>query len=147
MAPPSKLAIATGVVLRLVKEEASYHKEITQQEARIKKAETSEGDENAEYTLRQEVCSGYVARSLGLTILQRQALQETKNVLPGMKTKIEQAVERLEEELVSSISTMCERSRLTSTQESNKDGEAPEEAVTKAKDAVEKGKAAMCEAS
>jgi tubulin-specific chaperone A len=55
MAPPSKLAIATGVVLRLVKEEASYHNEITQQEARIKKAETSEGDENAEYTLRQEV--------------------------------------------------------------------------------------------
>jgi hypothetical protein len=56
MAPPSKLAIATGVVTRLVKEEASYHKEIQQQEARIKKAETSEGDENAEYTLRQEVC-------------------------------------------------------------------------------------------
>jgi hypothetical protein len=56
MAPPSKLAIATGVVTRLVKEEASYHKEIEQQEARIKKAETSEGDDNAEYTLRQEVC-------------------------------------------------------------------------------------------
>jgi tubulin-specific chaperone A len=55
MAPPSKLAIATGVVLRLVKEEASYHKEISQQEERIKKAESSEGDENAEYTLRQEV--------------------------------------------------------------------------------------------
>ena len=55
MAPPSKLAIATGVVLRLVKEEASYHKEITQQEERIKKAESSEGDQNAEYTLRQEV--------------------------------------------------------------------------------------------
>ena len=55
MPPPSKLAIATGVVLRLVKEETSYHKEIEQQEARIKKAETSEGDENAEYTLRQEV--------------------------------------------------------------------------------------------
>jgi hypothetical protein len=36
-----------------------------------------------------------------LTMTQRQALQETKNVLPGMKTKIEQALERLEEELVS----------------------------------------------
>jgi hypothetical protein len=56
MAPPSKLAIATGVVTRLVKEEASYHKEIEQQEARIKKAKTNEGDDNAEYTLRQEVC-------------------------------------------------------------------------------------------
>jgi tubulin-specific chaperone A len=55
MAPPSKVAIATGSVLRLVKEEASYHKEIAQQQERIKKLEASEGDENKEYTLRQEV--------------------------------------------------------------------------------------------
>jgi len=55
MAPPSKVAIATGSVLRLVKEEASYHKEIAQQEERIKKLEESAGDENKEYTLRQEV--------------------------------------------------------------------------------------------
>jgi len=58
MAPPSKLKIATGVVTRLVKEEKSYHKEIEQQEARVKKAETSEGDDNAEYTLKQEVRVG-----------------------------------------------------------------------------------------
>jgi hypothetical protein len=55
MAPPSKLAVATGSVTRLVKEEASYHKELVQQEERIKKLEASEGDENKEYTLRQEV--------------------------------------------------------------------------------------------
>ncbi|EUC49586.1 hypothetical protein COCMIDRAFT_1631 [Bipolaris oryzae ATCC 44560] len=112
MAPPSKLAIATGVVLRLVKEEASYHKEIGQQEARVKKAEASQDEHNGEYTLKQE----------------RQALQETKNVLPGMKIKIEQAVEKLEEELENS-------------------SEASEEEVTKAKEAVAKGKAAMSEAS
>jgi hypothetical protein len=58
MAPPSKIAIATGSVLRLVKEEASYHKEIAQQEERITKLEASAGDENKEYTLKQEVsCS------------------------------------------------------------------------------------------
>jgi hypothetical protein len=55
MAPPSKLAVATGSVTRLVKEEASYHKEIVQQHERIKKLEASEGDDNKEYTLRQEV--------------------------------------------------------------------------------------------
>jgi tubulin-specific chaperone A len=55
MAPPSKIAIATGSVLRLVKEEASYHKEIAQQEECITKLEASAGDENKEYTLRQEV--------------------------------------------------------------------------------------------
>lgn len=55
MAPPSKLAVATGSVTRLVKEEASYHKELVQQEERIKKLEASEGDDNKEYTLRQEV--------------------------------------------------------------------------------------------
>jgi tubulin-specific chaperone A len=79
---------------------------------------------------------------------QRQALQETKNVLPGMKIKIEQAVERLEEELVSDSLTVRGGVGLTNTQESNQEGgEATEEAVTKAKDAVEKGKAAMREAS
>lgn len=55
MPPPSKVAIATGSVLRLVKEEASYHKEIVQQEERIKKLEESDGDSNKEYTLKQEV--------------------------------------------------------------------------------------------
>ncbi|EOA84712.1 tubulin folding cofactor A [Exserohilum turcicum] len=116
MAPPSKLAIATGVVLRLVKEEASYHKEIEQQEARVKKAEENKGDDNGEYTLKQE----------------RQALQETKNVLPAMKIKIEQALEKLEEEL-----------------ENNKeaDGAASTDEVTKAKDALAQGKAALQEAS
>lgn len=54
MPPPSKLAVATSSTLRLVKEEASYHKELEQQEKRIKKLETST-DENAEYQLKQEV--------------------------------------------------------------------------------------------
>jgi tubulin-specific chaperone A len=62
-----------------------------------------------------------------------------------MKIKIEQAVERLEEELVSDPLTVRGGVGLTNTQESN--GEASEEAVTKAKDAVAKGKAAIHEAS
>lgn len=54
---PSKLTITTSSLRRLIKEEASYHKELSQQEARIKKLEeTPEGDENAEFQLRQEVC-------------------------------------------------------------------------------------------
>jgi tubulin-specific chaperone A len=57
MAPPSQLAIATSVVQRLVKEEASYHKELKNQEARLDKlANSTEQDENAEYQLKQEVC-------------------------------------------------------------------------------------------
>ena len=55
MAPPSKLAIATSAVQRLVKEEASYHKELKQQEARIEKLESSGGGDNSEYQLKQEV--------------------------------------------------------------------------------------------
>ncbi|KAF2202038.1 tubulin binding cofactor A [Delitschia confertaspora ATCC 74209] len=85
MAPPSKLAVATGAVIRLVKEEASYHKELAHQEARIKELEDSTGDENKEYSLRQE----------------RQALEETKNVFPTIRQKISQAVQKLEEELES----------------------------------------------
>jgi len=57
MAPPTPLAIATGSVQRLVKEEVSYHKELVQQEARLKKlVESKDGDENAEFQLKQEVC-------------------------------------------------------------------------------------------
>jgi tubulin-specific chaperone A len=55
MAPPSKLGVATSSLLRLVKEEASYHKEMEQQEGRIKKLQSNPDDENAEYILKQEV--------------------------------------------------------------------------------------------
>jgi tubulin-specific chaperone A len=55
MPAPSRLSIATSSVKRLIKEEASYHKELEQQEERIKKLEQSDGDENAEYQLKQEV--------------------------------------------------------------------------------------------
>lgn len=55
MPAPSQLSIATSVVNRLVKEEASYHKELAYQRASIKKLEEGGGDENAEYLLRQEV--------------------------------------------------------------------------------------------
>lgn len=65
MAPPSKLAVATSAVQRLVKEEASYHKEQEQQEARIQKLQQDSSDENAEYMLKQEVCP-FVPVFLGL---------------------------------------------------------------------------------
>ncbi|KAL1953760.1 hypothetical protein VTO42DRAFT_2291 [Malbranchea cinnamomea] len=86
MAPPSPLAVATASVNRLVKEEASYHREMESQKKRIEKleAEIAEGiedeDGNREYILRQE----------------RQALEETKKVLPNLKKKISEAVANLE---------------------------------------------------
>ncbi|KAF1984374.1 tubulin binding cofactor A [Aulographum hederae CBS 113979] len=84
MAPPSKLAVATSSVARLVKEEKSYHKELSQQEASIKKLEQGGGDENAEFQLKQE----------------RQGLEETKKVLPEVRQRIKDALAKLEEELV-----------------------------------------------
>ena len=56
MAPPSKLAIATSSVQRLLKEEVSYRKEEESQVARIQKLESESGDENKEYMLKQEAC-------------------------------------------------------------------------------------------
>jgi predicted RNase H-like nuclease (RuvC/YqgF family) len=56
MAPRSPLEIATASVQRLVKEEASYHRELQQQTERIKRLESETGDdENREYMLKQEV--------------------------------------------------------------------------------------------
>src|ERR1039458_8363176 len=58
MPPPSPLAIATSSLQRLMKEEASYHKELKHQEARLEKLLASKDeDENAEYSLKQEVRS------------------------------------------------------------------------------------------
>jgi tubulin-specific chaperone A len=71
MAPPSKLAIATSAVKRLVKEEASYHKELEQQRTRITKLENSSGDENKEYTLKQEVSWLFTLARTMLTIKNR----------------------------------------------------------------------------
>ncbi|KAG9206461.1 hypothetical protein G6514_003292 [Epicoccum nigrum] len=114
MAPPTKLAVATGSVTRLVKEEASYHKEIVQQHERIKKLEASEGDNNKEYTLRQE----------------KQALQETQNVFPTVRARIEQAIEKLEGEL-----------------EDSKESEGNAEEIKKAEDALAAGKKVIAEAA
>jgi Tubulin binding cofactor A len=57
MPAPSKLAIQTAALLRLVKEEASYHKELEGQEQRIKNLEddSSDENENRDYLIKQEV--------------------------------------------------------------------------------------------
>jgi hypothetical protein len=61
MAPPSQIAIATSSVTRLVKEEASYHKELVNQEARLDKlVKNEDGDENKEYQIKQEVCLSFL---------------------------------------------------------------------------------------
>jgi tubulin-specific chaperone A len=66
MAPPTPLSIAVSSVLRLVKEEASYHRELQQQTKRIQKLEAEGGtgdpddDEgNREFMLAQEACSQF----------------------------------------------------------------------------------------
>jgi tubulin-specific chaperone A len=61
MAPPSKLAISTSVVLRLVKEEASYHREMQQQEASIKKLELNKDDKGDETASPEEITKAEAA--------------------------------------------------------------------------------------
>ena len=62
MPPPSQLAIATSSLKRLVKEEASYHKELQQQQKSVQELESDASEEpadeegNREFQLKQEVC-------------------------------------------------------------------------------------------
>jgi len=112
MAPPSKLAIATSSVKRLVKEEASYHKELAQQEARIKKLEEGSEDDNAEFQLKQE----------------KQAVGETKSVLASMKPKIQDSLAQLELQL--------EANKETGGQASTEDVTKAKEVVAEAKKAL-----------
>lgn len=58
MPPTAPLAIATSSVQRLVKEEASYHRELEEQKKRVAKLESETGaddDGNREFLLKQEV--------------------------------------------------------------------------------------------
>lgn len=71
MAPRSQLEIVTSSVTRLVKEEASYHRELEQQIERIKKLESNQDDddENKEFLAKQEVSCHWIlfhSSSLGL---------------------------------------------------------------------------------
>ncbi|RAL15077.1 putative tubulin-specific chaperone Rbl2 [Aspergillus homomorphus CBS 101889] len=118
MAPRSQLEIATASVQRLVKEEASYHRELQQQTERIKKLESNEGgdDENKEFTLKQE----------------RLALEETRKVLPTLKRKIEDAIAKLDQLLI---------------EEGKKGSESNVEQITAAKEAISKARTAEREIS
>ncbi|CAD0018353.1 unnamed protein product [Aureobasidium pullulans] len=79
MAPPSQLAIATSAVNRLVKEEASYHKELEHQQVRIEKLKQASSDEeNAEWNLKQE---------------------ETKAMFPQLRKRIQESLAKLEQQL------------------------------------------------
>lgn len=59
MPPASPLAIATSAVQRLVKEEASYHRELEQQTKRLQKLESEGPGDNDEgnhaFLIKQEV--------------------------------------------------------------------------------------------
>ncbi|KAF5003792.1 hypothetical protein FDECE_9687 [Fusarium decemcellulare] len=87
MPPPSQLVIGTNSLKRLIKEEASYHKELEQEEAEIKalkdKIESGQGDENAEFMLKQ----------------QQTALEQTKAVFEPLRERIAAAAEKLEEQI------------------------------------------------
>lgn len=54
---PSQLQIATSALQRLVKEEASYYKELESQKKRIAELEKTDpsSDENLEFKIKQEV--------------------------------------------------------------------------------------------
>ncbi|GJN77919.1 tubulin binding cofactor A domain-containing protein [Purpureocillium lilacinum] len=87
MPAPSPLAIASGSVQRLLKEEASYHKELAQQEAevkaleeRIKASGAASEDGNDEFMLKQQ----------------------TKAVFGPLKERIANAVTKLEEQIAAS---------------------------------------------
>lgn len=116
MAPPSQLSIAASSLMRLVKEEVSYHKELQQQQSRIQKLEEGgdDADGNAEYTLRQE----------------KKAAEETRRIFPPLRERIKEALEKVE-------------MQLEATQQSGSESNVDE--VTKAKEAIALGKRSYTE--
>ncbi|KAJ2968892.1 hypothetical protein NQ176_g8954 [Zarea fungicola] len=116
MPAPSALAISTGAVQRLLKEEASYHKELAEQEQTVKnleeklKAGTADEDGNEAFMLKQ----------------QQTAIEQTKAVFGPLKQRITTAVEKLEDQLAAA-----------------EDAGAPDAEITQAKAMLVQAKAAV----
>ncbi|KAL2756311.1 hypothetical protein ACRALDRAFT_1070614 [Sodiomyces alcalophilus JCM 7366] len=89
MTRPSQLSIATKAVTRLLREEVSYEKELVDQKAKVVRLENEikEGkpdeDGNREHMLKQL----------------NQAVAETEKIFPHVRTRIEEATTRLEEQI------------------------------------------------
>lgn len=68
MGPRSQLEIFTSSVLRLVKEESSYHHELKEQTEHLQRLEGGNGaeDENREYMVKQEVSRAVLTVLTGL---------------------------------------------------------------------------------
>ncbi|KAF8437449.1 tubulin binding cofactor A [Terfezia claveryi] len=81
MPPPSALGIKTSSVVRLIKEESSYHKELAFAKKSLDKMLA--GEEPDEYELRQ----------------QRKVVEETKAMIPEVRTRLETALEALKLQL------------------------------------------------
>ncbi|RPB19416.1 tubulin binding cofactor A [Terfezia boudieri ATCC MYA-4762] len=81
MPPPSALDIRTSSVVRLIKEESSYHKELASAKKSLEKMLA--GEEPDEYELRQ----------------QRKVVEETKAMIPEVRTRLQTALEALKFQL------------------------------------------------
>ncbi|TQV97216.1 tubulin-specific chaperone Rbl2 [Cordyceps javanica] len=115
MPAPSALAITTSSVQRLLKEEASYHKELSEQEKTVQgleenlKAASADEDGNEAFMLKQ----------------QQTAIEQTKAVFGPLKQRIADAVAKLEDQLAAA-----------------EQGAAPEAEITQAKAVLAQAKAA-----
>ncbi|TGZ85465.1 tubulin binding cofactor A [Ascodesmis nigricans] len=78
MAPPTGLNIKTSSVIRLVKEEKSYHNELVLQTSLLTRLES--GEEIEGYDIKQ----------------QKTVVEQTKEVIPQVRQKLKVAVEQLE---------------------------------------------------
>ncbi|KAI5801719.1 tubulin binding cofactor A [Peziza echinospora] len=93
MPPPSALAIKTGAVARLVKEENSYHREI------------ASSKKSLDALLAQESPDVYEVRQ------QKKVVEETIVMIPAIRKRLEAALEGLELQIEKSGDTEPEGTR------------------------------------
>ncbi|KAI5814123.1 putative tubulin-specific chaperone Rbl2 [Pyronema omphalodes] len=84
MPPPTILAIKTSAVKRLIKEDASYHKQLTLDQARLEKMEND--GESDKYAIAQ----------------QKKVVEETQAAIPVVRQRLEDAIQDLENQLQAS---------------------------------------------
>ncbi len=115
MPAPSPLAILTGSVTRLIRELASYKEEEAAEQAKYESMQSSPATD--EYRFRQ----------------QGQVLEETKRMVPNVRTNLQNAMKELKDKLASNLTN-------------GEPGDAPDDPLRQAREALAGAEKAVQEA-
>jgi tubulin-specific chaperone A len=143
MPPPSALAIKSSAVIRLIKEESMYHRELVVEQNRLSKMK--ESNEADEYTIKQQVSSTLPAFDEADMTNRAKSSKRLSLLSPLFGEKLQAALEVLENQLVSFAISLPLLMVLIHIQQAGAPKTEPAENKEKAEKAIADAKAVLAE--